>query len=265
MPELPEVESIKRYLEKEIIGQKILKVKVLNQKSFYGDKRKIIDKKILFINRRGKILIFRLENNLNLVFHLKMSGQLIFIKEKLNNFEKQTRVAFILSGGTLIFNDFRKFGWVKILNDKEFFQEIKKLGPEPFSKEFNFNYLKNIFSKTKRAIKIVLMDQTKIAGIGNIYANEALFLAKVNPKKPANKLNYMEIKNLLKAIKIVLKRGIKYQGVSLRMYLKPDQTKGGYQEKLLIYQQKNCYFCKSTIKKIILGGRSTFYCSKCQK
>ncbi len=265
MPELPEVETIKRYLEKEIINQKILEVKVLNKKSFYGDRRKIINKKILFINRRGKILIFKLENSLNVVFHLKMSGQLIFVKEKLNKFEKQTRIAFILSGGTLIFNDTRKFGWAKILDDKELEKEIKKLGPEPFSKEFNFNYLKNIFSKTKRAIKIVLMDQTKIAGMGNIYVNEALFLAKINPKKQANKLNDEEIKNLLKAIRIALKRGIKYQGVSLRMYLKPNKTKGKYQEKLLVYQQKNCHFCKSKIKRIVLGGRSTFYCPKCQK
>lgn len=182
MPELPEVETIKRYLEKEIVGQKILKVKVLNKKSFYGDKRKIVNKKISSLNRRGKILILNLENNLNLVFHLKMSGQLIFSKEQLDKFEKQTRIIFILNKGYLFFNDTRKFGWVKILDDKELIEEFKKLGPEPFSEDFNFDYLKNIFSKTKRAIKVILMDQTKIAGIGNIYANEALFLAKIDPK-----------------------------------------------------------------------------------
>ncbi|MFN3605521.1 MAG: zinc finger domain-containing protein, partial [Leptonema sp. (in: bacteria)] len=118
-----------------------------------------------------------------------------------------------------------------------------------------------------RPIKIVLMDQTKIAGIGNIYANEALFLAKINPQKPANKLTKEEIKRLKNSILKILKKALKYEGTSTRFYLKPDQTKGKYQENFLVYQRegKSCLRCNGKIKKIILGRRSTFYCPNCPK
>jgi formamidopyrimidine-DNA glycosylase len=131
----------------------------------------------------------------------------------------------------------------------------------------NFKYLKEIFSKTKRPIKIVLMDQEKIAGLGNIYANEALFLAKIHPLKPANKLKDSEIKNLLSAIKKVIKKAIKLQGTSFRFYIKPDESKGSYQEEFLVYQRKNekCLRCKSKIKYIKIAGRGSFYCLRCQQ
>ena len=303
MPELPEIETIKRYLEKDLIGRKIKDVKILNKKSFIGDKRKILNSKILKIERRGKMLIFKLDADkrtphqkfdagrpkpcsalvwdgsqrtclparqgltrinsigLNLVFHLKLTGQLTFYytngNESLNKWQriknisytngneflnewqriKYTRVIFILDKGFLIFNDARKFGWVKVLDDEDLNNELSKIGKEPF--DLNFKYLKEIFSKTKRPIKIVLMDQGKIAGLGNIYANEALFLAKIHPLKPANKLKDSEIKSLLSAIKKVIKKAIKLQGTSFRFYIKPDESKGSYQEEFLVYQRKN--------------------------
>jgi len=306
MPELPEVETIKRYLEKDLIGRKISDVKILNNKSFIGDKKKILNSKIVKIERRGKMLIFKLDAdkygfgtdkngckmNKNpqksvtdphisvgphksvlrsayirwLVFHLKLTGQLIFLNFLRNSeIKKYTRVIFILDKGLLIFNDARKFGWVKVLDDKDLNKELSKIGKEPF--DLNFKYLKEIFSKTKRPIKIVLMDQEKIAGLGNIYANEALFLAKIHPLKPANKLKDSEIKNLLLAIKKVIKKAIKLQGTSFRFYVKPDESKGSYQEEFLVYQRKNekCLRCKSKIKYIKIGGRGTFYCPRCQK
>jgi formamidopyrimidine-DNA glycosylase len=305
MPELPEIETIKRYLEKDLIGRKIEEVKVLNKKSFIGDKKKILNSKILKIERKGKMLIFKLDGdkygleadkngykiNKNpqesvfdphisvgphksvlksasirwLVFHLKLTGQLIFLNFLRNSeIKKYTRVIFILDKGFLIFNDARKFGWVKVLDDEDLSKELSKIGKEPF--DLDFKYLKEIFSKTKRPIKIVLMDQEKIAGLGNIYANEALFLAKIHPLKSVNKLKDNEIKNLLSAIKKVIKKAIKLQGTSFRFYIKPDESKGSYQEEFLVYQRKNkkCLRCKSKIKYIKIGGRGTFYCPNCQ-
>jgi formamidopyrimidine-DNA glycosylase len=305
MPELPEIETIKRYLEKDLIGRKIKDVRILNKKSFIGDKKKILNSKILKIERRGKILVFKLDTDkrgsqrrltrinsigLNLVFHLKLTGQLIFYPTNGNEFidkwqriknishtngnelvqgewqrTKYTRVIFILDKGFLIFNDARKFGWVRVLDDKGLNNELSKIGKEPF--DLNFKYLKEIFSKTKRPIKIVLMDQEKIAGLGNIYANESLFLSKIHPLKPANKLKDSEIKNLLSSIKKVIKKAIKLQGTSFRFYTKPDESKGGYQEEFLIYQRQNekCLRCKNKIKYIKISGRGSFYCPNCQK
>jgi formamidopyrimidine-DNA glycosylase len=197
---------------------------------------------------------------------LKLTGQLLFLNFLRNSeIKKYTRVIFILNKGFLIFNDARKFGWVKVLDDKNLNKELSKIGKEPF--DLNFKYLKEIFSKTKRPIKIVLMNQEKIAGLGNIYANEALFLAKIHPLKPANKLKDNEIKNLLSAIKKVIKKAIKLQGTSFRFYIKPDESKGSYQEEFLVYQRKNekCLKCKSKIKYIKISGRGSFYCPRCQK
>jgi len=310
MPELPEIETIKRYLEKDLIGRKIKDVIILNKKSFLGDKKEILNSKILKIERKGKMLIFRLNNSLNLVFHLKLTGQLLLYYTNSNEFLnapnqskhgsgrlepnfvlvqgewqriknikntngneflnewrriRYTRVIFILDKGFLIFNDARKFGWVKVLDNENLNNELSKIGKEPF--DLNFKYLKEIFSKTKRPIKIVLMDQEKIAGLGNIYANEALFLAKIHPLKPANKLKDNEIKNLLSAIKKVIKKAIKLQGTSFRFYVKPDESKGSYQEEFLVYQRQNekCLRCKSKIKYIKIGSRGSFYCPQCQK
>ncbi len=267
MPELPEIETIKRYLEKYLIGRKIKDVRILNKKSFIGDKKKILNSKILKIERKGKILILRLNDSLNLVFHLKLTGQLIFLSPAPESVlgKKYTRVIFVLDKGFLIFNDARKFGWVRVLDDKGLNNELSKIGKEPF--DLNFKYLKEIFSKTKRPIKIVLMDQEKIAGLGNIYANESLFLSKIHPLKPANKLKDSEIKNLLSSIKKVIKKAIKLQGTSFRFYVKPDESKGGYQEEFLVYQRKNekCLRCKSKIKYIKIGNRGSFYCPQCQK
>jgi formamidopyrimidine-DNA glycosylase len=306
MPELPEVETIKRYLEKDLIGRKIRDVKILNKKSFIGDKKKILNSKIVKIERKGKMLVFKLHANkygfgtdkngykMNknpqksvtdphisvgphksvlrsasirwLVFHLKLTGQLIFLNFLRNSeIKKYTRIIFVLDKGFLIFNDARKFGWVKVLGDEDLSKELSKIGKEPF--DLSFKYLKEIFSKTKRPIKIVLMDQEKIAGLGNIYANEALFLAKIHPLKPANKLKDSEIKNLLLAIKKVIKKAIKLQGTSFRFYVKPDESKGSYQEEFLVYQRKDekCLRCKSKIKYIKIGSRGSFYCPRCQK
>ena len=269
MPELPEVETIKRYLERKIIGQSIRRVEILDKKRFKGDKKKIETTKISAIVRKGKILIFVLSNGYNLLFHLKLAGQILFLNFLRNSenpkISKESRAVFILDKGYLLFNDVRKFGWIKVVDSENLKKEIKKLGVEAL--DLTFNDLRNILNKTKRPIKLVLMDQTKIAGIGNIYANESLFLAKIHPRTPANKISEKKMKDLLKAIKKVLEKAIKYEGTSFRFYLKPDASKGRYQENFLVYQREGqkCKRCPVKIKRIILGGRSTFYCPNCQK
>lgn len=263
MPELPEVETIKNYLKRFVVGKRILNFENLNKKQIKVSENDVVGKKILDIERMGKILIIKLSGNKNLTAHLKMSGQFLYFPRNLEKGDlKYARAIFKLNKGYLVFNDVRKFGWLRVGNE-----EIQKLGIEPFSKKFNIKNLEEIFKQTKRPIKLVLMDQRKIAGIGNIYANEALFLAKINPQKPANKLTKSEIKRLKNSIIKILKKALKYEGTSSRFYLKPDQTKGHYQEKFLVYQKtsKDCPRCGKKIKKIILGGRSTFYCPFCQK
>ncbi|MEM2933158.1 MAG: bifunctional DNA-formamidopyrimidine glycosylase/DNA-(apurinic or apyrimidinic site) lyase [Candidatus Pacearchaeota archaeon] len=260
MPELPEVETIKNYLEKFLLGKKIVGFRNLNKKQVKIKAKEIIGEKISNIERKGKILILTLTNNKKVYIHLKMTGQLIF-QHELKPI-KFTRAIFQFSRAYLLFNDARKFGWIKFQSE-----EIKKLGIEPFNQAFNLQNLQKIFRASKRPIKRVLMDQKKIAGIGNIYANEALFLAKINPLKPASALTNEEIRELRNSILEVLKKALKYEGTSLRFYLKPDQTNGRYQEKFLVYQKEgeNCYYCHDKIKKIFLDGRSTFYCPSCQK
>lgn len=260
MPELPEVETIKNYLKKFLIGKRILGFENLDRKRVKVKEKEIAGEKILDVERRGKILVLKLSNNKNIFVHLKMTGQLVYLKDSAKF--KTTRAIFKLSKGFFLFNDARKFGWMKLRAD-----EFKKLGIEPFSKEFNLENLKKIFKQTKRPIKIVLMDQTKIAGIGNIYASESLFLAKINPRKLANQLTKEEIKRLRSSILKILKKALRYEGTSSRFYIKPDQSKGLYQEKFLVYQRvgNDCFCCQGKIKRIILGGRSTFYCENCQK
>ncbi len=271
MPELPEVETIKKFLQRKIKGKIIRDIKVLNKKQIQGSYKKFIGEEILNIKRRGKFLIFQLRRNKSVLVHLKMTGQLL-IEDKPNKF---TRIIFNLSSVkdknkiekrdcSLIFNDIRKFGYIKFIENKEK-TEPKKIGPEP--QELTFQYLKDILSKSRRAIKLVLMDQSKIAGLGNIYTNESLFLAKINPLKSANKLIDKEIKRLLKAIKLVIKKAIKYGGTSFNSYLKPNKSKGKYQNIFLVYRRKGekCPRCKEKIQYIKIGNRGTFFCPSCQK
>ena len=283
MPELPEVETIKRFLEKAIVGQKIVKVEILSKKQFPGNPKEILTEKILGVDRRGKILIIRLSNEKNLLVHLKLSGQLIWAPKAgdrvtpgypipfLGGKElpgQSTRVIISINGGKLFFNEIRKFGWMKIARtltlNKE--GELAKLGPEPFSSEFNEDYFKKVFSKTSRPIKLILMDQEKIAGLGNIYANDALFEARIHPIRPANKLTDREIARLKKAILLVLKDGLAAGGTSEIYFVRPDGSRGEYQKHYRVYQRdgEKCSRCQGIIKRINLSGRGTFFCPRCQ-
>jgi len=264
MPELPEVETIRLQLERALKGRKIQDIKILSVKSFGGDKKKALGIRILGTRRFGKVLVIDLNNGYSLLIHLKLTGQLLVDGEV----GLHTRVIIKLDKGRLIFDDLRNFGWIKIAKSEEVAADrlISKLGPEPL-KDLTMVKFRDILSKTARPVKIVIMDQEKISGVGNIYANDALWLARVDPRKPARQLDGETVGRLYKAVLTVLKAGLKFGGASDQHYIKPDGTKGEYQDHFLIYgrEGKPCTKCGGKIQKFFLGGRGTYFCPNCQK
>lgn len=281
MPELPEVESIRLQLERFIVNHKTVSIEVRNRKIFQGDEKQILGAKFTAARRFGKVTVLDLDNGKSIMIHVKMTGQIIYrgpnLKSPLMSQKisgglpgPHTHVIFDLDkGGKLYYNDFRRFGYVKIVKTKDVESTglVGKMGPEPFA-GLTFEKFQNAISKTRRPIKVVLMDQTKIAGVGNIYANDALFLAKINPKRPANGLNQNEQKSLYAAIHSVLKEGMKFGGSSENSFVTPDGGEGQYQRHTLVYGKAGqiCTNCKTKkIAKIMLGGRGTFFCPHCQR
>lgn len=282
MPELPEVESIRLQLLKFLVGHKIKDI-VINYSKTFGEneKEKVICARIVGVKRFGKALVIELSNNYSLVAHVKMTGQFIYQGPNLKSKPiytkkvvggvpgKHTHIIFRLDrGGVLYFNDYRKFGWVKVLeskNIKEKSEFIGRLGPE-FLNGMNQKIFSEILSKSKKPIKLLLMDQQKMAGVGNIYANDALWLAKVAPTKESKKLINEEVIRLFEAVEEVLKEGIKRGGASELAFVTPDGKEGKYQDFTLVYGREGepCRNCKTPIKKIKLSGRGTYYCPVCQ-
>ena len=278
MPELPEVETIKRELKPNIIGKTISSIEILSLKNFVGQKEQAVGKKIIEIERFGKVLVMTLSNKKYINVHFKLSGQMLFAENVKSASYKNpipftkgnklpantTRIIIKFRGGSgLFFNDLRKFGWIKLTDKPE-----KPKGVDVLSKEFTVDYLKKILP-SRRPIKVALMDQDKITGIGNIYANDALFIAKVHPQRLANSLKNNEVDLLYLAVKKVIADGIKDQGSSGadEAFILPDGSKGRHQRHFLVYQQegKPCRICKTIIKRVKHHGRSSFFCRHCQK
>lgn len=292
MPELPEVETIKVGLQSKIIGQFISDIEILNPKSFLGDSSKVIGAKVINIWRRGKVLgidlIPKTQNPKTLVFHLKMSGQIIYQPSSgsTNRFvgghptkdifktlpNKSTRVIIKFQDQSkLYFNDQRKFGWIKLINTAEletFNHGLKiKLGPEPLEESFTWQALKNNLQKRKNLpVKVAILDQEILAGVGNIYASEACFIAKINPNKKIKDLVDREYKLLFKGIIKSLQSGIRYGGSSMTHFFDIGGNKGYFLKYAFVFNRENteCKICKTTIKKIKLAGRGTYYCPTCQ-
>ncbi|KKR11869.1 MAG: Formamidopyrimidine-DNA glycosylase [Candidatus Woesebacteria bacterium GW2011_GWA1_39_21] len=280
MPELPEVESIKIQLNKFLVGHRVSGVDVRFPKAFQGDEKSLIGGKVKQARRFGKVTVIDFDNGYSLVIHIKLTGQLIYRGPNLKTPPKlspkifggldgkHTVVIFRLDrGGKLYYNDFRKFGWLKIVKTKEVgnIDFIKKLGPEPLG-SLTHPKFKEITGSTGRAIKTLIMDQSKMAGVGNIYANDALYLAKIHPERKANSLTEDEVKTLYEAVEKVLRRGLKYGGASELSFVTPDGSDGKYQEHTLIYGKtgEKCKRCGGVIKKNTVGGRGTYFCPSCQ-
>jgi len=271
MPELPEVETIKKQLNRKIKGKKIKKVEVRLAKfvKYPLEKFKKIVKgaKITSINRRAKLLIIELSNDYYLVIHLKLTGQLIFNGQP----TKHTHLIYQFSDGTqLIHNDLRQFGFVKVVPKKELasFLEKEKFGPEPLTKEFTLDSFKKLLEKRKGAkIKPLLMDQNFVAGIGNVYSDEILFYAGVQPTRKAGNLKPKEIKKIYQGIKKILPAALNRRGTSADQYVDTGGKEGSYLPLLKVYQREEepCYICRTKIKRLKMGGRSAHFCPKCQK
>ena len=287
MPELPEVEIVKLSLKKTIKSKKILKVKVNNrnlrfkiQKDFEAllKRRKIID-----VNRKAKYLIIILDDNKYLIMHFGMSGTLHLLKKEFDfkntnlsfykgqNFpSKHNHIELFFDKFKIVYNDPRRFGFVKFLNSKkELVKFLKNFGIEPLEKKFNIKYLKKILNNKNKNIKNILLDQKYISGIGNIYANEILFFSKINPNKLGKKINIREMKKLLVFSKKVLRKAIKKGGSTIRDFKNAEGTKGSFQDEFKVYNKDGFKcpnsLCAKFIKKITISNRSSFYCPDCQK
>jgi formamidopyrimidine-DNA glycosylase len=286
MPELPEIEIVKRSLFKMINKAKIINIKINNKNLRYklpvNFSKDLIGQKILNISRRSKYLVFHFEKKL-LLAHFGMTGKFLVMKNQkkklfktsfyynLNIIQKHNHIYFTLNNGSiLIYNDIRRFGFFKIYNTTEFnkITFFNKLGLEPFNKKFNVKYFQKYIVTRKKNIKNLLMDQTFVSGLGNIYVNEALFMSKIQPLRSCNSLNKKEIENLIANIKKVLKFSISKGGSSIRDFKSATGKSGNFQQFFYVYGQnnKNCsrISCKGKIKKITISNRSSFYCQKCQ-
>ena len=281
MPELPEVETIRLGLKKYIVGKTIEDVEVRLPKILSGNTKDITGARIKDVRRFGKGLVIDLDNGYSIAVHIKLTGQLIYQDEKVSKVSKVskgkvgtlpnkfTHVIFHLNkNAKLYYNDLRQFGWIKIvqsskLKDQSFF---KDLGPE-FFKDLDLEKFKIILSKSNLAIKVLIMDQKKMSGVGNIYANDGLFDAVLDPRRKAKTLTDAEIKKLYDSIYKVLKKGLENGGASELNFVNALGQEGKYQHHFLAYGKdgEKCVRCGSIIKKIKLGGRGTYFCPKCQK
>jgi len=283
MPELPEVETIVRQLNRRLTGlvfgrTEINWAKTVQPLSVITFQRRIKDRKIKQIERRAKIIIITLTDDLFLLIHLKMTGQLIF-KPKVGNEiigghpepspDKHTRVKFNFADGSILyFNDLRKFGWLKLVGQAEKEKILAPHGVEPLTKNFTDKLFAELINRyPHRKIKQLLLDQTLIAGLGNIYVDEACFRAKILPTRLAGTLAPIETAKLRREIVAVLKHSIEKKGTSARNYVTSDGTKGGFVPYLKVYgrAEEPCKICHTPISKIKLNGRGTHFCPKCQK
>jgi formamidopyrimidine-DNA glycosylase len=293
MPELPEVETLRRELEKAVKGKTIKSAQVKWPKMVLPGtpaefQKKTKNKKITDISRRAKVLIIALNDGNFLIIHLKLTGQLIFRNKKseIRNQKiaigcgyqkggvvglpnKYTHVIFEFTDGShLYFNDLRKFGWVRLVSKLEVDKLLREFGVEPLTKDFTLAKFKIILKRyPNRKIKQILMDPSLISGIGNIYADESCFCAKILPMRPAKSLKPLEIKKLFLCIPKILKFAIAKKGTSADDYVQLDGRPGGMVPYLKVYGRKGekCKGCRGVVEKIKLNGRGTHFCRVCQK
>lgn len=287
MPELPEVETLRLGLEKYLVGHKIEKIEIKVPNLFHGEPKNVTHAKIEGVRRFGKGLVIDLSNGHSLAIHVKLTGQLIFRDASTKNEPlskkvgedlpgKFTHVIFTLDKGAILYyNDIRRFGWIKVvatddLNSIPFF---KDMGPEPPVAKvqkgravLDFKKFSEILSRANVPVKVTIMDQKRIGGIGNIYANDSLFMARIDPRRKGKDLSEAEKKRLYDAIEKSLRKGLKYGGASELNFVDALGQDGGYQNHMLVYGKKGepCPNCGKKILRIMIGGRGTFFCPACQ-
>lgn len=269
MPELPEVETVKNELAPHIVGRTVTKVTlmwegIVRKPAAAEFRSRLTGREITGLARRGKYLLASLNNGDWLIMHLKMSGSLLVSPASAAP-PRFTRAVIHLDDGTgIFFRDPRKFGRMWLVKDKD--SVIGELGPEPLEQEFTPAVLTQVLNKRKAPIKAVLCDQHVIAGIGNLYADEALFLAKIHPLRFGGSLSAAENKRLHCAILEVLRKGIKNKGASIENYVRPDGTPGGAHLEFMVPRKAGepCIRCGTPVERITVRGRGTYFCPKCQ-
>jgi len=288
MPELPEVETTVRDLKEKVLQRTFLDAwtdtpKIIKRpKNFTEFKKKIKNKKIKKIWRRGKNIIFNLSSNLSLLIHQKMTGHLLYgswkfrkgkwvpetkgpLEDKMNSY---IRLVFFLNNNKMVaLSDLRKFAKVELWKKEKLEKELRKLGLEPLSRAFSFKRFKEAVQRTRGKVKQVLMRQEVIAGIGNIYSDEALWRAKIHPERRVDQLTNEELKRLYNTIRDVLRKGVKLGGESISDYRKVNGKKGEFDKERKVYRREGekCQRCGAIIKRVKIGGRSAHFCPVCQK
>lgn len=279
MPELPEVETIRRALHPNLVGKRITALMNLSPKQLRGNRSDILKATIVDTGRSGKVLHLKLDNDQCISVHLKMSGQLLYAPDKnkatftnqipfagSNHLPaKSTRIILEFNDGSaLFFNDSRRFGWMQIASEP-----ATPTGPDVLSPSFSATYFLKRLSQTKKPIKAVLLDQAFLAGVGNIYANDALFTAGIHPTRLANELSDSEVRQLYQSVQDTIQAGIKHKGASGKdeVFISADGSPGEYQELFQVYQREGapCRSCNTPIKRMRQNGRSSFYCPECQR
>ncbi|AKM83730.1 MAG: Formamidopyrimidine-DNA glycosylase [Candidatus Campbellbacteria bacterium GW2011_GWD1_35_49] len=286
MPELPEVQTIVNDLNRKIVGEKIADFESIWKKnvrpSFIKFKKEIVGAKVIGVRRIGKQIIIDLDNSNSVLIHLKMSGHLLFKQKKTGSdpvqkkyFEERVnqyiRHKFVFESGDILdFSDLRKFGWLGVVKteDVENTKEIQKLGIDALGSSFTLKKFKEILNKKQKStIGVLLLDQSLIAGVGNIYRSEILFSAGVNPKRKVSSLKNSEIERIFDSIKNILKKAVKMRGTSDSDYRDTEGKSGKFQNELRVYRRegKLCKLCDTKIIREKIGQRSIFYCPVCQK
>jgi len=274
VPELPEVETIARSLDAKLRGLEIESLKLLSPHLLKPLKKgnslppdELKTRRVLQVQRRGKMILIDCEGGVSILFHLKMTGQLVFCPQP-QPLDKHTHliISFKRQEKELRFRDVRKFGFLKIFFKKDsfFLDDLKKLGPEPLS--LDFPKFKRLFERRKARIKSLLLNQRFIAGIGNIYADEILFQARINPFTPVSSLSLKELKRLWLAMRDILGIAVKKGGSSVRNFRNDEGKEGSFQDEHKVYGRQSlpCLCCGKKIERRLLGQRSSFFCPSCQ-
>ena len=272
MPELPEVQTVCQNLSRTIVKKFINNIKIGNKRLRFDYPRdfakKIVNQEVISIKRRARYILIYLSQDLVLLIHLGMTGKLLFEN---HFYQGQKHDHFIINFSDktkLIYNDQRRFGFVDLFEKSQIkiHKMLVNLGPEPFSDDFNADYLFQKLHKKEMNIKTTMMDNRIVVGVGNIYINEALFCSQINPQSRAKDLSLVKLQILVRNIKEILRQAIDYGGSSIRNYLNLKGDLGNYQSNFNIYgkEGQNCNICHSKIKRLVQNGRSTFFCPKCQ-
>ncbi len=274
MPEMPEVEIIRCYLDTQVAGKTIMNLdirlpRMIKWPDVEGFRALVTGRTIKGMNRRGKYLLMELDNDSKVVFHLRMTGRLVY-EPTGETSDHHARVIFHLQdGASLVYGDTRTLGTIHGLKPQELgmLKGLAEMGPEPLSAEFTAEYLYKTANQRKVAIKSFLLNQKYIGGIGNIYADEALFLAGIHPLRPANSLTQAECGKLWESVNKVIADGIADGGTTFRDYQNGEGGKGSHQEHLYVYGRKGeqCRNCGAVIERIAVGGRGTHFCPNCQE